>query len=85
MQHVTHWVSHVSQLITCVVLQMQAEREAALLEREAAKQQAAYLKKAIEGVFTSQACLPIHRSLDVAASVLCCTRYTKFEIIARKL
>jgi len=30
-------------------LQMKAEREAALLEKEAAKQQAAYLHKAIEG------------------------------------
>ena len=46
----------------CIVLQMQAEREAALLEREAAKQQAAYLEKAIEGVLISRACLPYPRT-----------------------
>jgi len=39
-------------------LQMKAEREAALLEKEAAKQQAAYLHKAIEGWCSD--CSPLH-------------------------
>ena len=39
-------------------LQMKAEKEAALLEKEAAKQQAAYLQKAIEGRCSD--CSPLH-------------------------
>ena len=40
-----------SMKVPSCVLQMQAEREAALLERDAAKQQAAHLQVAIECVF----------------------------------